>query len=364
MMRNVVAIVVGCLYVAGSLWLVHGTGDAYREALRREKVPAQPEETTPPPPVEQGTTPVADLIVAPPDHPQPKTPTPEPPAAIRPTTGDVAESTPPPTARVEVKPAPSPTAGVTTSNPSVPAAPTPVDPFWQQEHLTASWKLDQFGPQDEARLGAELHDLIMQFNKRSESGPWQQRVQEAAEPYLKTCERKDVHYTFTVIESDAVAAFSHPGGYIYVCRGLFDLIGEDEDFALEFAVGHEMAHVDLQHALKCLRDPGMLKLPLGTLQKLYMFIIPFAYMDDQEFEADRWIYRRMRQAGRTDHKSLTFLRKLEGYARDHGFNNGRGKPPTDGRSSPVENHYRAHTATWDRLKHLKEFIAEASTPKP
>ena len=42
-----------------------------------------------------------------------------------------------------------------------------------------------------------------------------------------------------------VNAFSTPGGYIYVSRGLFDLIGEDEDYALRFAVGHEIAHVDL-----------------------------------------------------------------------------------------------------------------------
>jgi predicted Zn-dependent protease len=226
------------------------------------------------------------------------------------------------------------------------------------------WDLTHLSTQDEAQLGAELHDLILQLNRRSEDGPWQQRVEEAAKPFLKAVGRKDVRYTFTVLESDAVCAFSHPGGYVYVCRGLFDLIAEDEDYAVEFAVGHEIAHVDLGHAVKYLRGQGLMKLPGGTLQKLYMILIPFAYPDEAEFEADRWTYTRMRQAGRSDHRSLVFLRKLRGYAEHNGFNNGRVKPkPKDAESSLLENHYRAHPATWKRLNELKDFIDASANPK-
>ncbi len=245
----------------------------------------------------------------------------------------------------------------------MPATRPAVDRFWEQPQLKQSWNLASLSSQDEARLGAELHDLILQLNPRSETGPWQRRVEQAAKPFLEARQRKDVQYTFTVLESDAVCAFSHPGGYVYVCRGLFNLIGEEEDYALEFAVGHEIAHVDLQHALRCLRDPGVMKLTEGTLQKLYWMIIPFAYLDDQEFEADRGTYARMRRSGRSDHECLAFLRKLEGYAKHNGFENGRVKPKPNGDLSPIENHYRAHTATWKRLDHLKEFIATASSSK-
>jgi predicted Zn-dependent protease len=241
--------------------------------------------------------------------------------------------------------------------------PSAVDPFWDQPHLKKSWELANLSTQEEARLGAELHGLILQLNQRSDSGPWQRRVEEAAKPFLKTCRRKDVRYTFTILESDAVCTFSHPGGFVYVCRGLFNLVGEEEDFALEFAVGHEIAHVDLQHALACLRDPGVVKIPMGTLQKLFMIIIPFAYLDDQEFEADRWTYSRMRQSGRTDREALSFLRKLKGYAEKNKFEDGHVQPKPNAESSLLENHLRAHTATWKRLDHLKEFIATASTPK-
>ena len=98
----------------------------------------------------------------------------------------------------------------------------------------------------------------------------------------------------------------------------------------------------------------------GTLQKLYMPIIPFAYPDELEYEADRWAYSRMRQAGRTDHATLAFLRKFDGYAKGQGFPNGREKPKPDGNRSLVDNHFRAHTAAWRRLDHLKAFIAKSA----
>ena len=84
-----------------------------------------------------------------------------------------------------------------------------------------------------------------------------------------------------ILDSDVVNAFSIPGGNVYISRGLFDLIGEDEDYALQFAIGHEIAHVDLEHAIKCLRDPGVMKMPEGTLQKLFMLILPFGYLRNE-----------------------------------------------------------------------------------
>lgn len=369
MTRNAIALVVGCLYVAGSSWLVLGEGRSYREALRRERLSVARNEASPPAPSGPESSPVADSIAAKPTHSPTETPSSAPPAVP----GAIPAATiaranprpaPPPTSPVEEKPTPAtrPRTDRRADAAPPPTAPATPHPLWDRPDLKRSWDLAALHAADEARLGAELHGLILQLNERSVTGPWQRRVTDAAEPFVKACQRKDVRYTFTVLESDAVCAFSHPGGYVYVCRGLFDLIGEDEDYALEFAVGHEIAHVDLQHAVRSLRDPGVVKIPMGTLQKLYMIIVPFAYLDDAEFEADRWIYSRMRQAGRTERECLTFLRKLEGYARRNGFENGRIQPKPIVEASLLENHYRAHTATWDRLKHLKAFIGHTAGP--
>jgi len=209
------------------------------------------------------------------------------------------------------------------------------------------------------RLGAELHELIVHLNPLVEDGPWLARVEDAAKPFLDKLRRKDIKYTFWILNSDAFNAFSTPGGYVYVSRGLFQFFGKDEDYVLEFAIGHEMAHVDLQHAIRCLQDPDVKNMPGGTLAKLYGLIIPFGYMDNQEFEADEWVLSRMQRENRDRRELLAFLRKLTEHSQNDGYINGRVKPTLGVGSSPLENHYRAHTPARKRLDHMKEIIDKA-----
>ena len=171
-------------------------------------------------------------------------------------------------------------------------------------------------------------------------------------PFLARLDRPKISYQCFILKSDAVNAFSAPGGYIYVCQGLFDLIAEDEDDALEFAIGHEIAHVDLKHAITCLVDPDVKRMPLGTVQKLFWSIIPRGYLVidkvdhkvDQELDADQWVLKRMRRFPRSRREILKFLNKFEGYAENNGFPSGRAKPLPKRGISPLENHYRSQTA--------------------
>ena len=211
-----------------------------------------------------------------------------------------------------------------------------------------------------------LHEVIIHFNPLvANPDQWLSRVGDAADPFLKRRQRKEIQYKFFILDSDEVNAFSIPGGNVYVSRGLFNLIGEDEDYALEFVIGHEIAHVDLGHAIECLRTKGMKELPRGTIFKLYALILPFGYVAtdkiNQEFAADDWVCNKMIQNRRTRREILVFLQKLEGYSKEHGFYSGR-MPPQPGRDlSPVENHYRAQISARERLKHLKELIGQSAT---
>jgi hypothetical protein len=126
-----------------------------------------------------------------------------------------------------------------------------------------------------------------------------------------------------------------------------------------------MAHVDLQHALKCLRDPGIQVFRDGTLQKLYLLIIPRGYLKSLEEAADEWIYHRMQRLHRSEYECLKFLRMLDGYAKAQGFDARRGTPeqlleemrrtPEGERAfSPIDNHLRSHPPAFERLRCLKE----------
>jgi predicted Zn-dependent protease len=204
----------------------------------------------------------------------------------------------------------------------------------------------------------------MTASRQIEISTYEQRVEAVARPMLEARSRKDLEYTFTVLDSDALVAFSHPGGYVYVSRGVFDIFGDDEDYILEFIVGHEIAHVDLSHAVKFLAGGNVeeKKRGLGTLLQFYL-LIAVGYPEALDFEADAWTFERMKQEGRSRREELAFLRKFKGYAEAHGFGNG-GKAPDLEKpdASAVENHYRAHPATWKRLARLESLTGKLTPP--
>jgi hypothetical protein len=370
MVRYLIAAVVGCLYVAGSIWIVQREGQTFREGLSKTKNPVSEIEKASVPAADAKDRAIPSPSVAAVDvnKPQFEPAIPKPaPAAVadapaRHLGGQAAPATPPvAVAKAEhAAHRPAHKANHHPAGKAAPGHPLADHAFWNQPQLTRVWDVSVFKTDDERRLCDQIHELIVRFNPLvADASPWVSRVEDAADPFLKSLHRPEIKYNFFILNSDAVNAFSIPGGNVYISRGLFDLIGEDEDYALQFAVGHEIAHVDLEHAIKCLRDPGVMKLTEGTITKLYMLILPFGYMQsnpvDQEFEADEWVATRMKRS-RSRREILVFLQKLEGYSKSHGFFDGRIKPQPGHDLSPLENHYRAQTAARKRLKHLKEFI--------
>jgi Peptidase family M48 len=375
MIRNLIAVVAACLYVAGSIWIVQSAGRTYRGSLNKTRPPAREIDRESPSLVTEKEEAVPSIVAADVNAPrlEPATSTSAqiesqtakraaPPAApARPVT-ELANAEAATLPKAEKKAA-------TSATRPVPVNPLVKDAFWNQPQLTKVWDVAYIKPDDERRLRDDFHKLIVHFNPLvKDPSPWISRVEDAGDPLLKMLQRKEIKYKYFILDSDVVNAFSIPGGYVYLSRGLFNLIGEDEDYALQFAIGHEIAHVDLEHAIQCLRDPGVMKMNEGTLQKLFMLILPYGYLRtdtvNQEFEADEWIANKMQRLGRTRREILVFLNKLEGYAKTNGFAGGEMKPERGHDLSPLENHYRAQTAARTRLKHLKAFMDQAAkTPK-
>ena len=206
--------------------------------------------------------------------------------------------------------------------------------------------------------------MVLELEPPRNDGPYLRRAEQAARPILETLARKDRTYTITVLDSDHPNAFSHPGGYIYVTKGLFDLIGddEDEDFVLQFAIAHEVAHVELQHAIKCLNDPDLSKSGLGTLPQFSLFLFPLGYPDAMDFEADRWAYDRLTHqlqphAARAASLSSAGSRAMP---KRNGFENGRpssGRWPTRRRSTTT---CGPTPAVYQRLDELTRKAAKTS----
>lgn len=106
--------------------------------------------------------------------------------------------------------------------------------------------------------------------------PIQERfwVNEIFNRLVKVTERGEVEYTLTVLNSHEANAFALPGGYVFITRGLLNIIGSDEA-KLAAVLGHEMAHVEKKHGVNAvLRQMG-----LTVLMEVGMIAIDFASAD-------------------------------------------------------------------------------------
>jgi Peptidase family M48 len=386
LIRSTILGVLLCAFMAGSSWLVQRRGQAYRASLAMTRharaVTAGNAART-----DSGTASSRPAIA----DSKPEAP---PTAAAKPAQTAEASSAPvqqadqaasPPTPVVAVEAAAVPAESARPATPSAPPALMPKsspravqnvatsasqwkrDPFWSEPALVKQWPVDNLTTEDEQQLGAELNSLILKLNPL-DSGPGLRRVKEVAEPLLDRLALKGARYQFFVLDSEVPNVFSHPGRYVYFSRKLLELIPAEEPNLLEFALGHEIAHVELRHAVNCLKDKRIRQLGDGTLQKLYFLIIPLAYPYNLELAADAWVYRQMRLFGRSEHDRLKFLRILDHY-QAHSFEHGRGQPQdlvSDKRAgpetasgfSPVENHLRSHPAAYDRIRQLKRLTKE------
>lgn len=59
--------------------------------------------------------------------------------------------------------------------------------------------------------------------------------------------RQDLNWRFGLLNSDAINAFSAPGGRVFITRGLYELPLSDDELAGVLA--HEIIHIDQRHAI-------------------------------------------------------------------------------------------------------------------
>jgi Zn-dependent protease with chaperone function len=371
MQRWLVVLITGSLYVAITAWIVQSEGRAYRESMRSRRAPepknsiaaasdANPRVLGPLAASKPDNRSGAEPVPAATSHSQPTAPTPVDagpplspgnrpsprPSADR-TTADAPERQTP-----NQNPSSASTAPTAPASSPAPRSEPPPGPPKELLQWADGLDLSRLSADDERRLGAMLHASIVATNPIWRDGPALKWIEQTAAPILEARAHKDFDYTFTIIDSDGVNAFSHPGGYIYLTRGLLDFIGEGDDFALEFVLAHEIAHLDFQHALKiaAARSAEAKKAGASTLGQFSLFIA-LGFPDQQEYEADAWAFQQMVvRLDRTKHKALSFLRRFEEYANSRGFGDGH-SPPLRGRNI-TENHFPAHPAAWKRLARL------------
>ncbi len=98
-----------------------------------------------------------------------------------------------------------------------------------------------FSIADEAELGrAERATILEQFGGEIQAAELRRYVESLGQLIARGVERKRRHFSFTVLDTPIVNAFSTVGGYVYVTRGLITLADSEAELAAVLA--HDLAH--------------------------------------------------------------------------------------------------------------------------
>lgn len=210
----------------------------------------------------------------------------------------------------------------------------------------------QLDAHEERELGDQIHRLIASRQPLIKDNDLDKRLERVAEPFLSQRHRKDIEYTFHVIDDPEVNAFAHLGGFIYVNRGLLDFVNNQDELA--FVLGHEIAHVDLRHCAQQMTYSARASQVAGetgaNLVQLAYHTIALGYSEDKEFEADAWSYQMM---GSAKPDAIQFLARLANHYGERDPNVETSTSAIDVVTREIDGHFATHPPTQLRIAALK-----------
>lgn len=174
-------------------------------------------------------------------------------------------------------------------------------------------------------------------------------------------------YSFKIIDDKDVNAFSIPGGFIFVHKGLLDFVNSDHELAGVLA--HEIAHAAHRHVMTLVREDGkvsrqvMLPVLLGALlgrvpandtmtllagTQLYRIAKMNSFGQEAETDSDLTAMEYLKKSPYSPVGLLTFMERLAVEERR--------KPQIDWGI------YRTHPPSKERVAALRKGLQEANIP--
>jgi len=164
------------------------------------------------------------------------------------------------------------------------------------------------GRSPEVSIGRETAAMVENYFTVDTDPVNAARVRQIGRRLVGSLDNPRYAFEFHVVESGEVNAFALPGGYIYVFRGLLQLVPNDD--ALAFVLAHEVAHVTESHAIQqfeknVLISAGISALLLGTgtggaaprAANVVQAVVGLAFSRHDETEADEHGIRLATKAG-------------------------------------------------------------------
>ncbi|MBU1692112.1 MAG: M48 family metalloprotease [Gammaproteobacteria bacterium] len=161
-----------------------------------------------------------------------------------------------------------------------------------------SAELGGYSEEEETAIGRQIAGSLLGAAPLVKDPQLQKYINNVGRWVASQSERPDLAWHFGVIESKDINAFAAPGGYIFVTRGLYQLL--DNEAELAGVLAHEIGHVIRKHHLKILQQSKLVDLggkllakQVGGDEKIHNLIgsgaeiVSRSLDKNAEFEADR-----------------------------------------------------------------------------
>lgn len=136
------------------------------------------------------------------------------------------------------------------------------------------------------------------------------------------CPRDDITFTFGVLDTDQVNAYSAPHGYVFVTRGAIARMQDESELA--GVIGHEIGHIVKNHGIEIVKGKAgtaglakMAKAATGDqlsalLADTTKTLLNTTWDQSQEFAADAEAITYVKAAGYDPRGYARFLSRVEG----------------------------------------------------
>ena len=198
----------------------------------------------------------------------------------------------------------------------------------------------------EVDIGKEVAHDVESTEKVLKNPTVQNYVNRVGQKIVKVCDRKDIKYSFKVLDSEEINAFACPGGFIYIYKGLLKTM--DNKAQLAAVLAHEVGHVVARHSIKRLQAMYgyaiVMEVALGdkmgkTARQMVdaaTGLILLGYGRENEYEADNYGILYEKKAGYNPKGMIQLFEK---------FKKMEGRPP-----SSFEKLLSSHPPAGDRIK--------------
>lgn len=192
---------------------------------------------------------------------------------------------------------------------------------WQQLLMQGVqiMQISSISDQQEVQIGGQIHQELIGtgrvrlYNNRQAN----QYLNYIGNKLIKVSDRRNIPYTFSIVESDEINAFATMGGFVYINSGLMKLAENEAELAS--VIAHEIAHVTARHSIKQMKEQAIKQGLLNAagldqtqiIQLGMALALDLPHSRQDEYEADKLGLQSLTKAGYAPGAMVNFMAKLQ-----------------------------------------------------